>query len=141
MIPEHRLAILLDHVKSSWVSNCLYHNTSESPSLYIDHTCDPKNFPRNTVLELRNHTDEVWFLKYSHDGTKLATASRDKTIMIYDTTTYKLLHTLNEHDGGVCFVAWSPDDTKLISCTQAQDNCARLWDVRVSGTTQLRTVI
>jgi WD repeat-containing protein 26 len=131
MIPEHRLAVLLDHVKNSWIAGCLYHNTLESPSLYIDHECDPKDFPRNTILELRNHTDEVWYLKYSHDGSKLATASSDKTIVIYDTTTYKVLHTLNQHESGVCFLTWSPDDTKLISCSQAPENSARVWDVRV----------
>lgn len=137
MIPEHRLAVLLDDVKSGWISNCLYHNTSVSPSLYIDHTCDSNDFPRSAVLELRNHTDEVWYLKYSHDGTKLATASKDNTIIIYETNTYKPITTMNDHDGGVCFLAWSPDDTKLISCGQATDNSARVWDVSVSRQSRL----
>jgi WD repeat-containing protein 26 len=38
------------------------------------------------------------------------------------------LHDLPDHNNGVCYVAWSPDDTKIITCTQAQDASARLWD-------------
>ena len=132
MIPEHRLAVLLDQVKEGWISNCLYHNTAASPSLYVDHGCDRDDFPSKTVLELRHHTDEVWFLRFSHDGTKLATTSKDATVVIYDTTTFKVLHTLAEHESGVCYVAWSPDDTRLISCAQAQENSACVWDTKVS---------
>lgn len=133
MIPEHRLAVLLDQVKEGWISNCLYHNTAASPSLYVDHGCDRDDFPSKTVLELRHHTDEVWFLRFSHDGTKLATTSKDATVVIYDTTTFKVLHTLAEHKSGVCYVAWSPDDTRLISCVQAQaqENSAFVWDTKV----------
>lgn len=130
MIPEHRLAVLLDQVKENWISDCLYHNTAASPSLYIDHECERDEFPLKTVLELRNHSDEVWFLAFSHDGTQLATTSRDATVVIYETNTFKVLHTLTEHESGVCYVAWSPDDTKLITCCQAQECTARVWDTR-----------
>ncbi|KAF2455496.1 WD40-repeat-containing domain protein [Lineolata rhizophorae] len=130
MIPEHRLAILLDQVKGGWISNCLYHNTSTSPSLYVDHMCDPDEFPLQTILELRDHTDEVWFLAFSNNGDYLATTSKDHTICIYETRSYKLVQRLEDHESGVCYVAWSPDDSKLISCAQARDNSARVWDVR-----------
>ncbi|KAF2841192.1 WD40 repeat-like protein [Patellaria atrata CBS 101060] len=133
MIPEHRLAVLLSQAKDNWIRNCLYHNTGSSPSLYVDHTCDRVDFPLRTILELRHHTDEVWFLKFSNDGTKLATTGKDSTIIVYETTHYKVLFTLTGHEaGGVCYIAWSPDDTKLISCGQIRDNSARLWDVRES---------
>jgi WD40 repeat protein len=133
MIPEHRLAVLLDQLKDSWISNCLHHNTATSPSLYVDHSCEREAFPLKAAIELRDHTDEVWFLRFSHDGKKLATTSKDATIIIYETATYTILHKLTDHESGVCYVAWSPDDTKLISCGQALDNTARLWDTKVSG--------
>ena len=85
------------------------------------------------MLELLPHSDEVWFLQFSNDGSMLATASKDKTVVIYETTTYKILHTLSEHDSGVCYVAWSPDDSKLITCAQAGDSSARVWDITVSS--------
>ncbi|KAF2646639.1 WD repeat-containing protein 26 [Massarina eburnea CBS 473.64] len=130
MIPEHRLVALLDEVKDSWIASCLYHNTAASPSLYVDHNCDRDDFPMKPVLELRNHKDEVWYLKYSNDGTKLASTSKDRTIVIYETATYKVLHRLDDHDSGVTHLAWSPDDTKIITCCAQQENSARIWDVK-----------
>ena len=132
MIPEHRLAVLLDEVKKSWIANCPYHNTLDSPSLYMDHQCERDEFPTKLVLDLRHHKDEVWFLQYSNDGTKLASTSKDATIIIYETTTYKVLHQLEEHErSGVTHLAWSPDDTKIITCSSQPENAARIWDVKV----------
>jgi len=84
MIPEHRLAALLQQVKKTQIANCLYHNTSNSPSLYSDHTCDRNQFPLQTIKTLSNHTDEVYCVKFSHDGKKMASASKDKSIIIWD---------------------------------------------------------
>jgi WD repeat-containing protein 26 len=129
MIPEHRLAHLLNQVKQSQINNCLYHNTPMPPSLYADHMCDRDNFPLRTMLELDSHSDEVWYLEFSHDGSKLATASKDQTVMIYETGTFTILHRLTDHAEKVTYVTWSPDDSKLISCSM--DNKARVWDVSV----------
>jgi WD40 repeat protein len=127
MIRDHRLAELLDQVKRGQINNCVYHNTSVAPSLYSDHMCDRDNFPLRTWLELDNHTQEVWYLEFSHDGSKLATASQDGSIMVYETTNFHVLHKLVQHGREVTYVTWSPDDTKLISC--ALDGKARVWDV------------
>ena len=130
MIPEHRLAVLLDQVKQNQIWNCLYHNTATSPSLYSNHRCDPLLFPRSTWFELSQHSDEVWFLEFSHDGTMLATTSKDRTVIIYNTTSFDVLHRLSDDEDAVTYVAWSPDDTKLVSCSM--DHRAKLWDVTVS---------
>src|ERR1700712_89843 len=99
MIPEHRLAVLIDEVKDNWIHNCLYHNTADSPSLYVDHKCDRANFPTKMHLELGDHRDEVWHLAFSNDGTKLATAGKDKLVFIYDVTNnFSPLHQLEEHE-------------------------------------------
>jgi WD40 repeat protein len=89
MIPEHRLASLLQQVKQTQISNCLYHNTSNSPSLYSDHTCDRNQFPSLTVELLSDHSDEVYCVKFSNDGTKMASASKDKSIIIWDVEVWK----------------------------------------------------
>lgn len=127
MIPDHRLAVLLDHVKQNQINQCLYHNTAEAPSLYSDHMCDRNDFPLRATIELNQHSDEVWYCEFSHDGTKLATASLDHSVIIYDTRTFAVLHKLTEHDGPVAHAAWSPDDSKLITCSQ--DKKARVWSV------------
>lgn len=84
MLPEHRLASLLDQVKQTQISKCLYHNTANSPSLYSDHVCDRNQFPLATVKILSNHRDEVWFVQFSNDGTQLATGGKDSTVIIWD---------------------------------------------------------
>ncbi|KAE8349677.1 WD40-repeat-containing domain protein [Aspergillus coremiiformis] len=127
MIPDNRLAILLDHVKQNQINQCLYHNTASPPSLYSDHMCDRADFPLRPGIELSQHSDEVWYCQFSHDGTKLATAGRDHSVIIYDTNTFTVLHKLMEHDEGVAHACWSPDDSKLITCSQ--DNKARVWNV------------
>ncbi|OAT05067.1 WD domain-containing protein [Blastomyces gilchristii SLH14081] len=127
MIPDHRLAVLLDYVKQNQINQCLYHNTAESPSLYSDHQCDRSQFPLRTSLELSEHTDEVWYLEFSRDGTKLATTGRENIVIIYDVPTFSVIHRLTDHGGPVAYATWSPDDSKLISCSQ--DYKARLWDV------------
>ena len=33
---------------------------------------------------LNDHCDEVWFCRFSPDGTKLATGSKDTTVMIWN---------------------------------------------------------
>lgn len=84
MIPEHRLASLLHQVKQNQLSKCLYHNTANSPSLYTDHHCDRNQFPLSTVEILTDHKDEVWFVQFSNDGARLATGSKDHTVIIWD---------------------------------------------------------
>lgn len=139
MIRDHRLAELLDQVKRSQINNCLYHNTSITPSLYSDHLCDRDDFPLRTMLELDHHTHEVWYVQFSHNGRWLASAGGE-FIIIYDTTSFTILHRLQGHTKEVTYVAWSPDDSKLVSCSL--DTNARVWDVatgRCTMTIDLKT--
>ena len=129
MIPSNRLAILLDHVKQKQINECLYHNTATPPSLYSEHMCDRADFPLHPGIELSQHSDEVWFCEFSHDGSKLVTAGRDRSVIIYDASTFDVLHRLSEHEDGVAQASWSPDDSKLITCSQ--DKKARVWSVEV----------
>ena len=129
MLPDHRLAVLLDQVKQGQISKCLYHNPLTSPSLFSDHMCDRSDFPLQTVLELTQNADEVWFIEFSHDGSRLATSGRDTAVVIYDTSNFQVQHILKEHGNHVAYVAWSPDDSKLITCSF--DHKARVWDSAV----------
>lgn len=130
MIPEHRLARLLTHVKDNQVQSCLYHNTANWPSLYFDHHCERDDLPLETFCQLDEHQDEVWFLQFSYDGKKIATASKDKKVIIYDTTSFKPLHVLSDHTEPVAYVSWSPDDARLVTCSQ--DNKVKIWNTSVS---------
>ena len=131
MIPEHRLATLLNQVKESQMSRCHFHNPTASLSLFSDHVCDRNQFPLQAIHQL-SHSGEVWFVKFSHDGSRLATSGDERSVIIYDTSTFQEIHVLTEHTQHVAYVAWSPDDTKLITCSH--DKTARLWDALVSKT-------
>ena len=128
MIRERRLAELLDQVKRNQINECLYHNTSQSPSLYSDHHCERENFPSLTESTLEDHANEVWHIEFSHDGTHLATASEDKSVIIYkvNDSSFEIVHRLREHDDAVTYLTWSPDDSKIITCSM--DKKARVWD-------------
>lgn len=86
MIPQRRFATLLHQARSHQRQRCVYHNSpsnSSAFSLYTDHQCNKSAFPRITTTILEVHTDEVWNMEWSHDGHYLATASKDKTAIIW----------------------------------------------------------
>lgn len=129
MIPEHRMATLLTELKDLQSQHCLYHSSQHPLSLYSNHVCDRADFPLETMCELDRHTSEVWFLAFSNDGTRLATASLDMVVLIYDTTSFRLVHILAEHKEAIVYLSWSPDDTRLITCSK--DTTAKVWDTQV----------
>lgn len=131
MIPERRLATLLDQLKQYQISKCLYHSSLTSPSLFSDHMCDRSQFPLRDVLELNVNAGEIWFLEFSHNGRRLAASGEESPVVIYDTSTFQVLHKLTEHAKHVSFLAWSPDDSKLITCSH--DHRALVWDAEVCG--------
>ena len=129
MIPDHRLAVLLDQIKHGQIAKCLYHNPSTSPSLFTDHICDRTQFPLQTAFELNQSTGEVYVVAFSHNGKRLAASDAGGVTVIYDTSNFQPRHTLREHTKPIVQIAWSPDDTQLITCSQ--DNKAKVWDTSV----------
>uniref|UniRef100_A0A3Q3JN44 WD repeat-containing protein 26 n=1 Tax=Monopterus albus TaxID=43700 RepID=A0A3Q3JN44_MONAL len=96
-----------------------------------------KQFPCYTQQILTEHCNEVWFCKFSNNGTKLATGSKDTTVIVWHVDTQlKLMKTLEGHAYGVSYMAWSPDDAYLIAC--GPDDCSELWLWNVQ-TGELRT--
>jgi WD40 repeat protein len=93
MVPAHRLVTLLQQAKDFQVRQCLFHlRFSDGPhSLLTDHTCASNGFPSATVKILTGHTDEVWDIKFSHDGTRLASSSKDNCVIIWDTEVLPLI--------------------------------------------------
>ena len=133
MIPDHRLAVLLDQIKQGQIAKCLYHNPSTLPSLFTDHICDRTQFPLQTAFELNQNNGEIYVVEFSHNGKRLAaggaTNGADGMTVIYDTSNFQVRHILREHTEPVVHVAWSPDDTRLITCSQ--DRKAKVWDTSV----------
>ncbi|KAL1916136.1 uncharacterized protein VTP21DRAFT_6140 [Calcarisporiella thermophila] len=133
MVPDRRLEQLLLQATEHQRAQCLYHNAGdeeededeeEEVSLLTDHKCDKARFPCTTLHVLEHHTDEVWYIAFSHDGRQLASASKDQSIVIWSVDDGYLLRELIGHTHEVSFVAWSPNDEMILSC--ANDG-VRLW--------------
>ena len=62
---------------------------------------------------------------FSPDGTRVVTASYDKSAKLWDAATGRQIAVLR-HDGPVNSAVFSPDGTRII--TASVDNTARLWD-------------
>jgi WD40 repeat protein len=80
---------------------------------------------------LVGHTDFVNFIAYSPDGTRIVTASKDKTARIWDAATGAPLAVLNGHSDAVWFAAYSPDGTRIV--TASKDKTVRIWDAHTDA--------
>ncbi|KAF1962192.1 WD40 repeat-like protein, partial [Byssothecium circinans] len=66
---------------------------------------------------LEGHSDGVSSVAFSHDSARLASASGDKTVKIWDPSSGACLSTLKGHSGGVSSVAFSHDSARLASAS------------------------
>ena len=79
---------------------------------------------------LRNHPDRIYSVAFNPDTTKglrLASGSRDKTIILWDFDTGLPLDTLTGHRDFVYSVAFSPDGARLAS--GSRDSTIIVWDL------------
>lgn len=82
------------------------------------------------LLTLPGHTDPVYAVSYSPDGTFIATGSFDKTIKLWDTANGKELRTFagaKGHQSLILSIAFSPQGDLLAS--GGADNSTKIWDV------------
>ncbi|MEE1323966.1 MAG: PEGA domain-containing protein, partial [Bacteroidales bacterium] len=78
------------------------------------------------LKNLNGHSDLVYSVAYSPDGTKIISGSRDDNIKIWDANTGQCLKTLEGHAwSSVQSVAYSPDGTKIIS--GSADGYIKIW--------------
>jgi WD40 repeat protein len=80
----------------------------------------------NAVLTLTGHTSDVCGIAFSPDGSRIATASLDKTSKVWDATTGALILTLTGHTDIVWGIAYSPDGSFI--ATASSDTTAKVWD-------------
>jgi WD40 repeat protein len=80
----------------------------------------------NWRVMLGGHESDVMSAAFSPDGTRIVTASWDKTARIWDAATAKETAVLRGHDREVTSAAFSPDGSRLV--TASYDQTARIWD-------------
>jgi len=65
------------------------------------------------VSELKHHKDTVRCVAYNFDSSLLASASKDKTVAVWNMKTGMVEFVLKDHTDEVTSVAWSPDGQLL----------------------------
>lgn len=79
-------------------------------------------------LSLAGHTDAISAVKFSPDGTRLVSASLDKTARIWNTSNGEEMAVLNKHGLAVNGAVFSPDGRTVI--TGSNDFQIILWDAQ-----------
>ena len=82
------------------------------------------DFKGNALREFVGHTDEIIWLNYSINGSRIASASYDSTAILW-TKSGQMIKKLQGHNGIVNAVYFSPDRTKVV--TVSDDQTAKLW--------------
>jgi WD40 repeat protein/tRNA A-37 threonylcarbamoyl transferase component Bud32 len=80
----------------------------------------------SSLVVLQGHDSFVLSASFSPDGTRIVTASNDKTARVWDAATGEEVAVLREHDSVVFSASFSPDGTRIV--TASDDRTARVWD-------------
>jgi WD40 repeat protein len=129
LVPKEYEANNIEHVRellTNWVPNNEAEKDLRGFEWYYWHLRTHREF-----LTLKGHTGGVEGVCFSPDGTRLASASYDRTVKIWDSTSGQELLTLKGQPGEVLGVCFSPYGTRLASASNEGGNKpgeVKVWD-------------
>jgi predicted oxidoreductase (fatty acid repression mutant protein) len=79
------------------------------------------------MVALTGHADRVLAAAFSPDGTRVVTASADRTARVWDAATGAVIAVLAGHTDGVNAAAFSSEGSRIV--TASADRTARIWQL------------
>ena len=90
----------------------------------------PLNWP--SLVHTFHHTNAVYCVAFSPDGTQIVSGSLDKTIRVWNVETGAAVgEPLMGHTNRISSVAFSPDGTQIVS--GSWDKTIRVWNVETGA--------
>ncbi|GLI70609.1 hypothetical protein VaNZ11_015539, partial [Volvox africanus] len=109
-------------------SSRLMASASEDRTVRLWHVAPAGQGSSRLHCELKGHDSWVICCAFSSHGQRIATASLDKTVRIWNSINGEQQLVLHGHSSGVTSVAFSPDSMTLVS--GGSDNSLRQWNAR-----------
>ena len=110
VIPSDRLSSLSDPTEHPISVEAIDTDGNVSRAFFELREASPHH-----IATLEGHTNVVWSVAFSPDGTTLASGSWDQTVRLWDITTKHNIATLEGYNVAVYTLAFSPDGTILAS--------------------------
>lgn len=108
----------------AWNFNVLTSGGRDHKIFHHDVRVATENF-----CELTDHTQEVCGLKWNPEGTMLASGGNDNNLIVWESTSPRLLHRFEEHTAAIKAIAWSPYTRGLLaSGGGTADKTIRFWN-------------
>ena len=83
--------------------------------------------PVDIVIQT-GHSEEIKAMAFSPDSKRLASASKDGKLIIWDLSTGKMLREMRAHEGEIRKVTWTPDGKWLITGGERKEAQVKVWD-------------
>ena len=118
---SHRVGVV------AWNRNIISSGSKDYSIITRDFRC--KNNDENIIRKFLGHQQEVCGLKWSFDGSQLASGGNDNNLMVWSLHSNRPLMCNNDHIAAVKAIAWSPHQHNILaSGGGTADRTIRFWN-------------